>query len=385
MYAFLEEKFEIFRGDGGHNIRAMEGMRGLAVSLVFLVHYVGLIKPWIDGAPALLSLANAMQTIGNTGVDLFFVLSGYLIYGALMARRPNFFKFMSRRIVRIYPAFLAVFAMYLVLSLVFPAENKIPAGATQAAAYLIENLLLLPGLFPIEPMITVAWSLSYEMLYYLAIPLLIGLFRLRDRSAGWRVAFFLTAAGAILIGSTLLDGPIRLIMFVAGILLYEARFQTSKVWQNGAVGIAALIGGLLATLLPVSGAAAGALKAGLLFVAFFLFCRAGFAETRRALPRALSWRPLRWLGNMSYSYYLLHGLALKAAFLLLPHVLAKTAGSAHLTFWSLLPVMFAWSLIPPALLFLTIERPLSLAPRSKPAAEPKPGQETAAGSKAATA
>jgi exopolysaccharide production protein ExoZ len=70
---------------------------------------------------------------------------------------------------------------------------------------------------------------------------------------------------------------------------------------------------------------------------------------------------VRWLGNMSYSYYLLHGLALKACFI----VLAKALPVSHYgswLFWALLPLMFGLTLIPTALLFLAVERPLSLAP-----------------------
>lgn len=54
----------------------MEGMRGFAVFLVFLVHYVTLVKPWIANELALIAFSSGLHTIGNTGVDLFFVLSG---------------------------------------------------------------------------------------------------------------------------------------------------------------------------------------------------------------------------------------------------------------------------------------------------------------------
>ena len=76
------------------------------------------------------------------------------------------------------------------------------------------------------------------------------------------------------------------------------------------------------------------------------------------LPSAFSWTPLRWLGNMSYSYYLLHGLTLKAAFLVLAVALPKTTSHGEI-FWALLPIMFAITLIPTAGLFLAIERPFS--------------------------
>ncbi|HEY2847883.1 MAG TPA: acyltransferase family protein, partial [Pyrinomonadaceae bacterium] len=87
---WFSDKFEVSRGLQGKNVRPMEGLRGLAVSLVFLVHYVALIRPWIEGHPLLDQVADGMHTIGNTGVDLFFVLSGYLIYGILLKKQPHF-------------------------------------------------------------------------------------------------------------------------------------------------------------------------------------------------------------------------------------------------------------------------------------------------------
>ena len=358
---WLAQKFELSRG-GGHNERPMEGLRGFAVFLVFLVHFVTLAKPWISSNPDFLAFTKSIHTIGNTGVDLFFVLSGYLIYGSLLSRRQQFLRFMSRRVERIYPAFTAVFAAYVVLSFLFPAENKIPSPATDGVIYLIKNFLLLPGLFPIEPMITVAWSLSYEMFYYLAIPLVILLFRLHDRSAIWRTTFFLSIALLTAIYCALNGGHVRLVMFISGIVLYEAMGSRRLTPPPSILGFTALLVGLLGTLIPIEGSGGSALKVSILFVAFFTLCLVCFRNPSSWLPRTFSWTPLRWLGNMSYSYYLLHGLALKAGFLAFS-ALVPTDSYGSWLFWVLLPPMFVLTLIPSAALFLLVERPFSLAPR----------------------
>jgi peptidoglycan/LPS O-acetylase OafA/YrhL len=358
---WLTQKFELSRGGGAHNVRPMEGLRGFAVFLVFLVHFVGLMEPWIMENSALIAFTRGLDAIGNTGVDLFFVLSGYLIYGSLIARPLPFVRFMSRRIQRIYPAFIAVFVIYIALSFVFPEENKIPAPATEGMIYLVQNFLLLPGLFSIEPIITVAWSLSYEMFYYLAIPLLITLFRLRDRSAIWRVSFFSIIAVATAIYCASYGGPVRLIMFVSGILLHEAMNSRNIPTPNSFFGLFALAFGLAATLPPM----AESIKTAILFASFFVLCLACFRNPSTWLPRTFSWTPFRWLGNMSYSYYLLHGLALKAGFLVVAIVL-PAANYGPWFFWALLPAMFALTLIPTAILFLAVERPLSLATSRAP-------------------
>jgi peptidoglycan/LPS O-acetylase OafA/YrhL len=340
----------------------MEGLRGFAVFLVFLVHYATLVKPWILDNSAIHSFSNALHTIGNSGVDLFFVLSGYLIYGSLIFRPQNFFTFMSRRVQRIYPAFLVVFIFYVLLSFTFPAENKIPTSAYEGVIFITQNLLLLPGLFSVEPIITVAWSLSYEMFYYLTIPFIITVFSLRERSAAWRTAFFLTLAAVTTIYCAAYGGHIRLIMFIAGILLHEALNSQRILPSNSSAGLFALVFGLMSTMLPVAGSNGNALKIGVLFLSFFVLCLACFRNPSAWLAKIFSQTALRWLGNMSYSYYLLHGLALKAAFLALA-VIVPTASDSAWLFWPLMPVMFALTVIPAAILFLAVEHPLSLSPQ----------------------
>lgn len=363
---WLQHRFELSRGSAAHNVRPMEGLRGFAVFLVFLVHFASLASPWLSPGSSLEAVFEAMQAVGNAGVDLFFVLSGYLIYGSLMSRHQRFAGFMARRIERIYPTFTVVLAIYLALSFAFPAESKMPGSFWGGLVYLVQNFLLLPGIFNINPMIMVAWSLSYEMFYYLIVPAAIAWLGLRERTSRWRVAFFLIVAMATALYCALHGGHVRLIMFLSGMLLHEAMAGDVAMAPGSGLGVAGLAGGLLANLLPVAGDLGLALKTTVLFVSFLALCLACFRDPHVGLSRAFSWTPLRWLGNMSYSYYLLHGLVLKACF----HALAVVAppGSGGLpawVLWALLPTLFAITLLPSAALFLAVERPFSLAPRPR--------------------
>jgi exopolysaccharide production protein ExoZ len=366
----LVQRFELSRGDGGHNVRPMEGLRGFAVLLVFLVHYVTLINQWLEPRTGIRLFTDALHTVGNTGVDLFFVLSGYLIYGSLISRPQPFIGYMTRRVQRIYPAFLVVFAIYVGLSFAFPEENKIPGSIPAGLLYLVENLLLLPGLFPIEPMITVAWSLSYEMFYYLAIPLAIVLFNLRARTPKWRIVFFALVGSATLSYCAAFGGHVRLIMFLCGVVLHEVLQYESVPATPAAIALVCLVAGLLATLIPIAGTAANAAKVSIVGAAFFALCHSCFRSPANGLARAFSWSPLRWLGNMSYSYYLIHGLTLKAAFMILKAA-APELDRGAVFFWALLPLMFAATLLPSAALFLTIERPMSIKPGQRRTIHPE--------------
>lgn len=349
----LSACFELSRPGAAPQLRAMEGLRGLAVLLVFLVHYVSLEAPWRGGAVT--PLAAALHSMGNAGVDLFFVLSGYLIYGSLMSRQQALLPYLRRRARRIYPVYSCVFALYLLLSWALPSESRIPAALPQAFAYLASNFLLLSGFTSAPPFISVAWSLSYEMLYYLLIPLLILVFRLRQRSRSWRGRFF--AVLTLLAGGlfAIFGGPARLLLFVAGILVHEALAAPAWRAPPPALAACAVLCALGCLPLPL----ALLLKLALLACAFFLLCLCCFQARANWLARLFCWTPLRWLGNISYSYYLIHGLALA---LLHP---PQAQGLAF--FLLLMPFMLLLSLPPAMTLFLLVERPLSLSPLQAPA------------------
>jgi peptidoglycan/LPS O-acetylase OafA/YrhL len=341
----------------------MEGMRGFAVTLVFLTHFCTLVAPWLADLPALAKFAKKLHTVGSTGVDLFFVLSGYLIYRMLVTREQPFASFMARRIRRIYPAFVTVFLIYCLLSFVFPHQSSIPDEAP--FSYLAANLLLLPGLFPIKPMITVAWSLSYEMFFYLSLPWAISVLHLRSLDGGQRVALIaLATIGAVTWGALSDSTHVRMIMFMSGMFVHEAIHSRLVRAPSDAVAAGILATGLLITLLPP----AGYMKTVLMFACFYAVCMNCFMSARGRLARMSCWTPIRWLGNMRYSYYLLHGLTLKAFFMLLPQpdILAAHGMRGATLFVLLLPILFVLTLLSSSVLFLLVERPLSLASPSMP-------------------
>ena len=373
---WLEERFELSRG-AGHNVRSMEGLRGLAVFLVFFVHYGAQMAIYLPAHSTTTSIAHALQTAGAAGVDLFFVLSGYLIYGKIISRPQPFLTFIRRRIERIYPTFIAVFAIYVLFSFLHPADDKIPHSLPQGLAYLAANFFLLPGLFPITAMITQAWSLSYELFFYLAIPLLVTTLMMRRWAARARIAFFLAISILFVLYCSVEGGHVRLIMFVSGIVLYEV--LRNRIWPAppSFIGPIAFLAGLIVLVLPLSGAAGYSLQICALFVAFFLLCHVCFGEPAALATRVMSLPPIRWFGNMSYSYYLFHGLVLKALFLILPHIIPVADGSQAL-YWLMLPFVFVATVIPSTVLFVLVERPFSLSPAlEKRAARETGGDEPA--------
>lgn len=341
-----------------HNtIVSMEGIRGFAVFLVFLVHYTTLANPWIDPNSLTFNLSKYLLGVGHIGVDLFFVLSGFLIYGMLIKKRKPFLTYIKRRIQRIYPTFTVVFIIYLLLSAVFPSESKIPQGLIPGAIYIAKNYLLMPGLFDIQPIISVAWSLSYEFFYYLITPFIIFCLNLRSWPSELRITLFLLLSILFFFYFNHYPGHVRLLMFVSGILLYET-VSNHPPQKTLHLGFPALLLAIASIAVIDNLNINDYWRYPIIFVLFYLFCLECFSPPNFT-ARLFSLNPMRWLGNMSYSYYLIHGLALKFIFLVIKHFYPPLNEQTWL-FWAFLPLGFFLTLIPSALLFVYVEKPYSL-------------------------
>src|SRR5260221_13259255 len=129
----------------------------------------------------------------NYGVDLFFLLSGLLMADVAVRRWPGAPRFMARRMLRIYPPYLA---SLVVVALVVYFTIERPVALPEGAA----NLALLQGFFPlgIHAINPVTWSLSYEAGFYLAVPVIaLAWGASRPGNLGYRFAFLVLLFAAI--------------------------------------------------------------------------------------------------------------------------------------------------------------------------------------------
>ncbi|MFZ0593692.1 MAG: acyltransferase [Bryobacteraceae bacterium] len=393
IYNFFGSIYELSEPNNKSRLQSMEGLRGFAIFLVFLCHYQDIILRNLPTGPFLTRIGMGVMEAGGTGVDLFFVLSGMLIYRAVLKPDLNYKRFMARRIERIYPAFIALFVFYVaadgLLSLrphAAPYGVRIPSGILPAAGYLLANLLFLPGLFPIQPLMNVAWSLSYEWFFYLLLPLAIfvtGMTRWRPKT---RIVLFF-ALSAVFLGSSLMfpavffmsSNPIRashikLIMFLSGMIISDlmlAGVDHTRRWLDW-IALALLVGGLLVPFaigysgfreLPTGPhvARTEAVISGFLFAGYGLmvFCTLAGQHFFNRIFRAA---PIRWLGNMSYSFYLIHGVPMHAValFVARPAITNLPHGQLVLFIAILLPVTFVITAAVSTALFMLVEKPFSL-------------------------
>lgn len=363
----------IVRGDGELDvrpgrIRAVEGARGVAMSLVFLIHLLEYLCPHAPPGSLDSHLIQWIYPVGNLAGVFFVVITGCFLYRSLLERPVKYGAFLRRRLMRIYSVFTVVLAFYIALSLAFPTASKLPSDPADRIVYLLENLLLLPGVFPIPPIITVSWTLSYVVLYCLILPPLIELTGMREWQAKSRVLFLILAAASCALGSEWTQAyPLRLALLPIGALASEA-----LAWRKCHVSLGPSLESCALSLsagalylkywlvyhdhAPVFACSVGLRQFTVSATCLFLLCFGLFSSYSPAAA-LLCGRNLRWLGNISYSYYLTHSLCIKFLTLFVPAVTIVLKSAFG--FWAMIPLCFVASMIPAVILFRTVEKPAS--------------------------
>lgn len=342
---------------------ASMGMRGWAATAVFFAHFHDQAEKYLSPETWTAKFAIYFEPLAHVAVNLFFIISAFLLYGALMRGKTPILPFIYRRMRRIYPAFLAVFAMYLALSYALPSQSKLPDGLWNQLQYIAANLALLPGVFPIEPIMTVAWTLSYELAFYIFLPFFFTATSIWNRSLGLRVSMLvgLFAAVHIFAGHHHIAA-----MFVVGMLIWEFwNITKNKTLPKGCGTLALLswFGFTWVYLFSVSGDLNVELPAfvnqAFLILAFapIIYCT---MMPNNSATKIFAWRPISYAGNLSYSFYLVHGLCIHAFFIVFANVMGTDAWTSELFYWFLMAAALFAAFAGSAVLYVLIERPYSI-------------------------
>lgn len=305
-------------------IPELDGLRGVAAVMVLIWHFVG----------SLWQPAYVWTIFGRTGVDLFFVLSGFLIIGILIDHRdsPNLFRvFYIRRAARIVPAYaLLVIVYWICYSLTGPnsAFNAAPRPIVQFGAQVLfgYNWLMAWADDPVARGFSVTWSVALEEQFYLIAPIALVLTppqHLRKviiciglGSATLRAAFYLLypkyAYAAYLLP------PFRLDCLCAGAFV-ATLWRDRQIMQHLRTARLDLMLVALACIAPLMAylTAKDVYFHSLTWGHAYLALLYGLGLLV-VLTRGGSWllaRPLQEAGRISYSLYLFHPLFLCLFFL----------------------------------------------------------------------
>jgi peptidoglycan/LPS O-acetylase OafA/YrhL len=286
---------------------SIHGLRGCAALMVVLYHVAagaeaGNFVP--EGFPPvlqwfLLSFAH--------GVELFFMISGYLITLSLLRHR-TIREFAENRIIRIYPAYLPILLLIFVAGPFVGYDYFDGMNVMEWIGSFIANLLFMPGIFPMEPALLVAWTLSYEALFYIfcctalwlirrlpAKHIAIGLVVLA--AAGLialypRAIFFALGASCYFLDTRMRKGTTTFAsLSLPSLFIFVVALFVAHAHEHGMDFIVpqqTIL--ILWTLAILTG-----------YVLFF-----ALVYQRGPLALMLSTAPFQWLGTISYSLYLWH-------------------------------------------------------------------------------
>jgi peptidoglycan/LPS O-acetylase OafA/YrhL len=296
---------------------SLDGLRAISILAVVWHHTHAAVPGW------------AISGRGFLGVDLFFVISGFLIVTLLLRERrrtgtTSLKKFYVRRFLRIFPPY------YLTLALIAAVAWLKPGDSSALLRHELPfAVLYIANMVPMTSLLAITWSLSVEEQFYLVVP---ALEKLAGRLTPWILAGAWVLVSlppfGLFAGLQLPSffrettfGPILLGVLLAHALDDPRGFR----WVHRVVGstvapVLALAITLLACSVPADDIS-GALRISIHFAMTALVASCVVRE-RHALSPALRWWWMRRIGAVSYGIYLYH--------LLVRHAVDKGLAHAHI-------------------------------------------------------
>jgi peptidoglycan/LPS O-acetylase OafA/YrhL len=303
------------------HILALDGLRGLAILGVMFFHFLPYTHP-AGEANSLIRYGLLANHLGQTGVDLFFVLSGFLITGILLdtKQRPGYFSnFYARRTLRIFPLYYGVLLVLLVVTIATPSQQEF-AGELKGQLWVwlyLTNIANFAGAY-IPPNTGHFWSLAVEEHFYAVWPMVVR-FCTAKRLAVCCVLMVATAMGLrYTLASCGLDAfyltPCRMdVLGVGGLLAILAsrdglrRLTPYANWSI--VGLVILFFPLYLSKTGTGDILVQTAKHTLLAAMYGCLLVAAVGATKGNLvDRLFTSRFLRFFGKYSYGLYVYHGL-----------------------------------------------------------------------------
>jgi exopolysaccharide production protein ExoZ len=290
------------------------------------------------------------EQVLQAGVDLFFVISGFIMWVTTFKSDIGPKGFFGKRVRRIVPLYWLFSAIAVLTAVVAPQLGK-----STGAEHAIASFLFLPAVNPVthkaEPLLAPGWTLNHEMLFYVIFALALTLpSRKRRLMAVIGLNVLLVVVGLLTHGPLLVSfytNPI-ILEFIFGVIvgwIYTSGYSASRRVS----GVMVTAGALTMVLFAAAWGQTVILRVlvwGIPAAVIVL----GLALTENAKPVA-RWRSGQFLGDASYSIYIVHGVMLAALFSIVHHLGAPDA--------VMIPVGVPVALIGGLIVYRYIERPMT--------------------------
>lgn len=341
-------------------LTTLDGLRGFLAFGVFFSHGVGDHAVLLhEGAAPLYH--GFYELLGHVAVEMFFMITGYLFWMQLLRSEghPDWLRLYVGRVFRIGPVFLLAFLVTAYIALWqtgFSLRVRLDAFAREVAKWLTLGLSFVDSDtingYADTPKILlgVTWTLHFEWLFYLSLPLIA--LATRRRSTHLPIAATILVTGLVLVALRQeyhgADKLICVALFSVGMLCasLEMKGLTARLpdWL-GSTLVALLL--LLAFVFYEKFYLAGPIV--LIGSAFYLIC------SGCSVFGVLTCRAARRLGNVSYSLYLLQGLVFLFVFALGP--LRSFASGSPVQYWLTLLLCAALLVVVATTVHVAVERP----------------------------
>lgn len=341
-----------------NEIKSLTGLRGVAAVIVMAYHFCGndaYLEPFVP----------SIVKRGYLGVDVFFILSGFVMalsYGALFksgVASKDYWSFMAKRLARVYP-------LYAVITFIFVLKYELNLSGVWVgdfhAADLAACLMMIQAWgFGFHSVAGATWSLSTELFAYIVFPLLAWatvfarpIYAVAAAVGSAALLAVIVASGHGVSGSldvvasdSILPVLRCLAGFSFGLLSYRVALSAPL---RGLLSSSAALGGIMICLLLAAYAGAADLAMFALFPALVVIL---FHEPMLAL-RTFGSRFVHHLGVVSYSIYLVHPLFVPVKSRLMPLAVERLGEAAHvlvlasvvLATWGLACLFYRWVEVP---------------------------------------